>query len=194
MRVKWQRALSLDSGRWGNSISAPCGHRYRSADSAIGWVCSLFCLSRRSLELEGERSRLPTPAMPLPVFSNILEVSELRICGPACAYRGETELLKAIGRGRARSGDTVHRLGLTLRKMVRLGDKSCVLGVFESGGFSSFSPEPLIVVLFTPDYDVVTWKAFEASTSMRSGVCSLSEGAVQVCRRSLFWCISMGDP
>ncbi len=43
--------------------------------------------------------------MPLPVFSNRSEVSELRIVDQL-VYRGETELLKSDRKRKARSGNT----------------------------------------------------------------------------------------
>ncbi len=75
--------------------------------------------------------------------------------------------------------------------MVQLGDKPLRVAVFESGGFSRVSPEPLIVVPFTPDYDVVTWKAFEAYTSMGAAFVLYPKEAVQGRSPRLFWCISM---
>lgn len=121
-----------------------------------------------------EESKGKTQITPV-YLEKILEVSELRIMDQL-TYRGETELLKAIGRGRMSPETPVHRLNLTLRRMVQLEDKFYVIGVFESGGFSSVSPEPLIVVLFTSDYDVVTWKVFEAYTGMGAAFVRYAHG------------------
>jgi hypothetical protein len=137
--------------------------------AALALVCFCIGWSARAAESTGN-----APVVPV-YWENVLEVSELRIVD-RLAWRGETELLKAIGRGQIVPETPVHRLNLTLRQMVKFEDKFYVIAVFESGGFSSVSPEPLIVVLFTSDYDVVTWKAFEAYTGMGAAFVRYTNG------------------
>jgi hypothetical protein len=119
-----------------------------------------------------------TPAQPIaesiinqPIFiDRVQSMDEVQILD-WLVYRGQTDLLKAIGRGQYPPENPINRLRLTFKKPVRLARTNHVVCIFESAAFiNAGPPSPLVVVLMTLNLDVVQWELLESYIPMEAAL------------------------